>query len=204
MFDCLLSAVRQSDSYCIVVMKRCCTYIFLLLCCCSCSVAPRIPFIRHPLWTIDRNYRAKEITRRMAFPLDTVLPDHRTGTITARKDYRKHLGSGRFVRRLVSQIPMVPDSMLLVVPGRLIVFESLTDKWDPDCDIITQGHRHHYIGCVHNTLTDRYSHRPFYVDRMMARSKWLCVVYYDIPEESAKEISREIYRLNLYFPEAEP
>lgn len=185
-------------------MKQYLLYISLLITFSSCS---SFHFMKKGMWMVDqKHFTIREVSQRMLFDLDTLssLSTDTLSIITRKKDFHKYAGSRHLVRSILKQIPLKADSLLFIIPGKLIVFENIKDKWDPDCDIISPGHKRKYIGSVHNSLVDRKTGQAFYADRMMIRNKWACIVYLNTTEEIGKEISRGIYRSNLYFPEEEP
>lgn len=185
-------------------MKQYLLYISFLIIFSSCS---SYHFMKKGMWLVDQKYSTvKELSHQMIFNLDTLnfLSTDTLNIITRKKDFHKYPGSRHLVRSVLKQIPLKADSLLFIVPGKLIVFENIVDKWDPDCDIISPGRNRKYIGSVHNSLVDRKTGQAFYADRMMVRNKWTCIVYLNTMEEVGKEISRGIYRNNLYFPEEEP
>ncbi len=185
-------------------MKQYLLYISFLITFSSCS---SYHFMKNGMWMVDQKHSTiREVSQRMLFNLDTLnsLSTDTLNVITRKKDFHKYAGSRHLVRSILKQIPLKADSLLFIVPGKLIVFENITDKWDPDCDIISPGQQREYIGSVHNSLVNRKTGHAFYADRMIVRNKWICIVYLNIPEEISKGISRTIFRSNLYFPEEEP
>jgi len=205
-------------------MKKILIYIILASLCIACGTHSRIVFLKNSRWSVDQQrLLVSEAVRGMKFPMSVEnLTSHSDSLfVITDKKMMKRNHEQTFVCSVLGQIPTKIDTVLFVIPQKVIVFESRRDStWEPDNEIITRGRLKEYIGVFRNVIVSKKENRIICVDRMFTKGKLMGIAYVKAitspsdtlgirnPNRSLgtlmgiyKNVSVQILKNNLYYPD---